>query len=70
MLNAESENKILAEISLETELRIQKMTMLLLRIHELRRVRSESSGREIEPLIKPILFFTERAMTMALLHEE
>ena len=60
---------MLAEISLETELRIQEITILLLRIQELSKRGSVPSGLKIEPSMKQTLFFTERAMTMALLQK-
>ena len=69
MSKAEFENRMLAEISLETELRIQDMTMLLLQIQELSNTRSELFGCGIEPSTKLVLFFIEREISMERLQE-
>ena len=45
------------------------MTMLLLQIHEEARVESEPVGLGIKPSMKPSLFFTNRAILMALLQD-
>ena len=60
---------ILADISLETELRIHEMTTLLFLIHELRRGKLEESGFGIEPSMKPNLFLTDNAINIARLQE-
>lgn len=63
---AESENKILAEMGLETEFSIQEITMLLFLIQAGRR---SPVGRVMVPSMKAILFFTERPMVIARLQE-
>lgn len=56
---------ILVEISLEIEFKIQKITMLLFLIHELRRLRSLPSSLRRDPSMNPSLFFTDRAIVIA-----
>lgn len=60
---------MLADISLETEFKIHEITILLLRIQDARRFRSVSSGRGIEPSMKPILFLADSVIVIAQLQE-
>ena len=66
---ADSEKIMLAEMSLETELRIQEMTTLLFLIHELSKGKLDESGLGSEPSMNPYLFLIERAIIIARLHE-
>ena len=66
---ADSEKMMLAEISLETELRIQEMTTLLFLIHELSNGKSDESGLERDPSMNHNLFLTKRAIIIVRLHE-
>lgn len=58
-----------ADISFEIELRIQERTMLLLLIQELRSFESFSLGFSIDPSMKPNLFLTDKAITIARFHD-
>lgn len=68
-LEANSENIMLAEISFETEFKIQEITALLFRIQELRRLKLVTSGFSFDPSLNPNLFLTKRAMVMARIQE-
>lgn len=59
---------MLAEISFDTELRIQEITILLLWIQELRSL-VLPSGQSIDPSTKPNLFFTDKAIVIAQFQE-
>lgn len=61
--------RMLAEMSSETELRINEIKILLFHSQGARRFGSVSSGRLIEPLMKPTLFFTDEAILIARLYE-
>ncbi|KAL4584391.1 hypothetical protein LXL04_008991 [Taraxacum kok-saghyz] len=56
---------ILADISFDTEFKIQDITNLLLRIQALMLVASAAFGLGRDPSIKPVLFFTDKAICIA-----
>ena len=68
IIDAESEYITLAEISLETELRIHEVTILLLRFQALKIKALSTLGGEIDPSTKPSLFLAKSAINIALLH--
>lgn len=59
MVLAKSTNKMLAEMGLDTEFSIQKMTILLFLTQAERR---SPVGRLMDPSMNLILFFIERSM--------
>lgn len=60
---------MLVEMSLDTEFKIQEITMLLLLIRELRRSKSSPAGLSIEQSMKRSLFFTNKAIVITGLQE-